>query len=188
MEANFMKFPKHAFLFPIVLSLAIIVAACGNATSSTGSGPYSSSKTTGGSTPAATTNPGSANVVIQTASVTLKGKSATALANSKGWTLYYLSADTATQSMCSGGCAQTWPPLLQSGSGLPTGPGSLPGKLTVVTTANGSQVEYNGHLLYTYSGDTGPSQTNGEGIGGVWHVVTSDLQPQGGGTSNPYGY
>jgi predicted lipoprotein with Yx(FWY)xxD motif len=57
----------------------------------------------------------------------------------------------------------------------------------MATTANGSQLEYNGHPLYTYSGDTGPGQTNGEGIGGVWHVVTSDLQPQGG-SSNPYGY
>jgi len=121
------------------------------------------------------------------ASVTLKGKSAMALVNSKGWTLYYLSADTATKSMCSGSCSQTWPPLLQAGSGLPTGPGSLPGKLSVATTANGSQVEYNGHPLYTYAGDTGPGQTNGEGIGGVWHVVTSDLKPQGG-SSNPYGY
>src|SRR5215467_4864055 len=182
-----MKFLKHVFPFTLVLILTIIVTACGNSTSSGGSsssGKYG----TGNSTPAATTSTGSANVAIQTASVTLKGKSAMALMNAKGWTLYYLSTDTASQSMCTGGCAQTWPPLLQTGSVLPTGHGSLPGKLTVVTTANGSQIEYNGHLLYTYAGDTGPGQTNGEGVGGVWHVVTPDLKPQGGGTSNPYGY
>jgi len=62
-----------------------------------------------------------------------------------------------------------------SGSGAPTSATSLPGKLTVVADANGNQVEYNGHPLYTYSGDTGPGQTTGEGVGGVWHVVTPGL-------------
>jgi predicted lipoprotein with Yx(FWY)xxD motif len=47
--------------------------------------------------------------------------------------------------------------------------------LTVVADANGNQVEYNGHPLYTYAGDTGPGQTTGEGAGGVWHVVTPGL-------------
>ncbi len=181
-----MRFSKHVLILTPILVVAMIVAACGNSPasgSSSGSGRYSS----GNTAPAATTSTGSSNDVIQTASLTLKGKSVTALANAKGWTLYYLTADTSTQSMCSGSCAQTWPPLLQTGSTLPTGTTSLPGKLSMATTANGNQLEYNGHPLYTYSGDTGPGQTNGEGIGGVWHVVTSDLQPQGG-SSNPYGY
>jgi predicted lipoprotein with Yx(FWY)xxD motif len=47
--------------------------------------------------------------------------------------------------------------------------------LTIVTDANGNQVEYNGHPLYTYSGDTASGQTTGEGVGGVWHVVTLNL-------------
>src|SRR5712692_10693808 len=98
-----MKSPKHVLLFAIILSLAIIVAACG---SSTASGTYSTS----GSTSAATTSPGSSssNVVIQTAMATVKGKSTTILTNAQGMTLYYLVADTATQSMCSGSCSQTW--------------------------------------------------------------------------------
>jgi predicted lipoprotein with Yx(FWY)xxD motif len=49
------------------------------------------------------------------------------------------------------------------------------GKLTVVADANGNQAGYNGHPLYTYSGDTGPGQTTGEGVGGVWHVCTPSL-------------
>ena len=172
-----MKFPKQIFPFAITLLLALIVAACGNTTSA---GPY------GGSTPAATTSSSNnANAVIKTAAATVSGKTVTMLTNDKGFTLYYLKADTATKAACSGNCAKIWPPLLQTGSGIPTGPGSLPGKLSAFSTANGNQVEYNGHPLYTYTGDTAPGQTNGEGFKGVWFVVTSDLQQQG---KPPNGY
>src|SRR5260370_27427641 len=141
-----MRFPKQIFPFAVILMLTVIVAACG---SSAGAGPY------GGSTPAATTSSSSnTNVVINTATATLGSKTVTMLTNDKGFTLYYLKADTATQVACSGSCAQVWPPLLQAGSGIPTGPGSLPGKLSAYATANGNQVEYNGHPLYTYSGYT----------------------------------
>jgi hypothetical protein len=37
------------------------------------------------------------------------------------------------------------------------------------------EVANNGHPLYTYSGDTAAGQTTGEGVGGVWHVVTPSL-------------
>jgi hypothetical protein len=38
------------------------------------------------------------------------------------------------------------------------------------------QVTYNGHPLYTYSGDQNPGDTNGEGIsafGGLWYAVSA---------------
>jgi predicted lipoprotein with Yx(FWY)xxD motif len=172
-----MKIPKQIFPFAIILLLTVIVAACG---SSTGAGPY------GGSTPAATTSSSNnASVVLKTATATVSGKTVTILTNDKGFTLYYLKADTATKVACSGSCAKIWPPLLQTGSGIPTGPESLPGKLSAFSSANGNQVEYNGHPLYTYTGDTAPGQTNGEGFKGVWFVVSSDLQQQG---KPPSGY
>jgi hypothetical protein len=37
------------------------------------------------------------------------------------------------------------------------------------------QNRVNSNPLYTYSGDTGPGQTTGEGVGGVWHVCTPSL-------------
>jgi predicted lipoprotein with Yx(FWY)xxD motif len=60
---------------------------------------------------------------------------------------------------------------------------SLSGALRSLSDANGTQVTYNGHLLYTYSGDSKPGDTNGEGIGGVWFVATSNLATQGSGGS-----
>jgi predicted lipoprotein with Yx(FWY)xxD motif len=59
----------------------------------------------------------------------------------------------------------------------------------VLTDTNGNQVEYNGHPLYTFSGDTAPGQANGEGVAGMWYVVTPNLPVQGGGsTGGGYGY
>src|SRR5256885_16192833 len=92
-----------------------------------------------------------------------------------GRTLYSRTTDMPPTTVCSGGCASAWPPLLVSGSSPPTSATSLPGKLSAQADANGTQVEYNGHPLYIYSGDTAPGQTTGEGIGGIWHVVTPSL-------------
>jgi predicted lipoprotein with Yx(FWY)xxD motif len=50
-----------------------------------------------------------------------------------------------------------------------------PGELEVYTTANGNQIIYNDHPLYTYSGDSAAGQTNGEGLFGKWFVTTPDL-------------
>jgi len=105
----------------------------------------------------------------------VSGTSETILTNAQGLTLYYRTSDVPPSTVCSGGCAGAWPPLVVSGSGAPTSATSLSGKLTVVADANGNQVEYNGHPLYTYSADTGPGQTTGEGVGGVWHVCTPSL-------------
>jgi predicted lipoprotein with Yx(FWY)xxD motif len=50
------------------------------------------------------------------------------------------------------------------------------GTLTTITRSDGSkQAAYNGHPLYTYTGDTAPGQSTGNGLnvnGGLWHEVT----------------
>jgi predicted lipoprotein with Yx(FWY)xxD motif len=118
----------------------------------------------------------SSNALIKTATAMVSGKSETILTDAQGKTLYYFTPDTATTSACSGSCAQNWPPLLATGSGTPTSATTLPGKLSTQTTANGNQVEYNGHLLYTFAADSAPGQTNGEGVLGKWFVATPDLK------------
>jgi predicted lipoprotein with Yx(FWY)xxD motif len=113
--------------------------------------------------------------VVKTATAMVDGATKTILTNAQGMTLYYFTPDTTTVSNCTGGCAGTWPPLLITGSGSPTSATQLPGSLTAVANAHGTQVQYNGHFLYTYDGDSAPGQTNGEGIAGKWHVATTDL-------------
>ena len=181
---------KRSLVIAVGLAIALLLAACGSPTPATpnGSGPYGSGNTNPPATPTPATGGGTAPV-IQTATATVKGKSETVLTDARGMTLYYFTADSATQSACSGSCAQMWPPQLFSGSGIPASSTVLPGKLSAQTDANGNQVEYNGHPLYTFSGDTAPGQTNGEGLFGAWFVATPNIAVQGGGSSNNgYGY
>lgn len=186
MYSNF--FTLHArmrtwFSILVFATLVVLVAACGSTTSGSGTTTSTGGTTQtssggggrygyGGGTTPTTSSSGS---IIKTATVTVNGASKSILTNAQGLTLYYRTSDAPPSTVCSGGCAGVWPPLVMSGSSVPAGAASLPGKLTVVADANGNQLEYNGHPLYTYSGDSGPDQANGEGIGGVWHVVTLNL-------------
>jgi predicted lipoprotein with Yx(FWY)xxD motif len=172
-----MKRFRILFMVPILM-LILILAACGN-TSSTGETTYPTT------TPPPTPTPASKGTAVKTASVTLNGQTVKALTNDAGWTLYYFTPDTATTSACATApCTTTWPPLV-SNSGAPTSESTLPGTLGVQANGNGSQVTYNGHDLYTYAPDGGPGQTKGEGVGGKWHVATTDLTPLGGSSTTP---
>ncbi len=163
----------------LLLVMSLLLAACG----SSGSTGSSSSGGSGSST----------SSVIQTAMVTVNGTSQTILTNMQGMALYYFTPDTTTKAACASGCTSTWLPLLFQGSGTPAASTSLSGTLSAVSDGNGMQVEYNGHPLYTFSGDTAAGQTNGEGSGGQWFVATPALQSQGAPSAtptpsqNPYG-
>jgi predicted lipoprotein with Yx(FWY)xxD motif len=99
----------------------------------------------------------------------------TVLVNAQGFTLYHLKPETSSNIQCTGSCVSTWPPvLLPAGTSAPTGGSGVTGKLGTATRPDGgTQVTYDGFPLYTYSGDTGPGQANGQGIQGVWFAVTA---------------
>jgi predicted lipoprotein with Yx(FWY)xxD motif len=96
----------------------------------------------------------------------------TVLTNAKGYTLYWFAPDTATRSACYGTCAAYWPPVRGAAT---AGPG-VTGRLGTITRSDGSvQATYDGHPLYTYVGDTGAGQANGNRLnlnGGLWYEVT----------------
>jgi len=101
---------------------------------------------------------------------TAKGK---VLATSSGRTLYLYTPDGRNKgSVCTGGCASAWPPLMTKGKPVA---GTGVHKALLGTHKRGSklQVTYNGHPLYKYVGDSKAGQINGEGSGGVWFVVTA---------------
>jgi len=169
-------------LFAGVAAAALTLAACSNDSTSTppaGGGTNTSSSSLGGGTGGAT---------VATADNADFG---TILTDAEGNTLYLFEQDQGTTSSCTTGCSSTWPAL--TATGTPTaGNGVDAGLLGTAKQSDGSmQVTYNGHLVYRYSGDTAPGQTNGEGIGGVWFVVSSAgdaVQQAGGGagSSSPY--
>ncbi|MEA2364327.1 MAG: hypothetical protein QOD71_3472 [Thermoleophilaceae bacterium] len=138
---------------------ALAVAGCGgngnNATASSG--------------PPRTVSGGSATVGVENSSL------GSILDDSKGDTLYLFMRDSGTHSACTGACASAWPPLRTSGK--PTaGSGATSSMLGTTSRSDGKpQVTYNGHPLYTYSGDQNPGDTNGEGLtafGGGWFVLS----------------
>jgi len=114
---------------------------------------------------------------ITTATATVGGKSKTILTDTRGMSLYYFTSDSDTSVACTkdNGCTATWSPLLAPSSGSPASTATLPGLLSELAGANGNQVSYNGHPLYTYSGDSAPGDTKGDGVEGKWFVATPDL-------------
>lgn len=95
------------------------------------------------------------------------------LATTSGMTLYYSTADTPKFVTCTDDCARTWPPLTTPAP-IVTGSG-LAGGLSSFTSANGYQVTFEGHPLYTYSGDHSPADARGEGLQGAWYIATIRL-------------
>jgi predicted lipoprotein with Yx(FWY)xxD motif len=93
-------------------------------------------------------------------------KFGTILVDAQGRSLYTFDKDTGGTIACTDACASTWPPVISAGT-----PSGVPG-LGVAKRPDGtSQVTYNGKPLYRYSGDAKAGDTNGDGVGGVWHIA-----------------
>ena len=165
-----MNAPRFRFVTATLVPLAILLAACGGG-GSTNTGTAGTSMT-----PApATGSGGQAKDGISTTEVTDVG---TVLVNADGFTLYYLQTDTHSEVTCTGGCAQTWPPVLVTEVPDAT---ELSGKLgTIASPSGGDQLTYEGWPLYTYAGDSQPGQVKGQGVGGVWFAMTPDGPGSGG--------
>lgn len=104
----------------------------------------------------------------------------TIVVDGKGMTAYLYDKDTkgATSSACSGQCAAAWP-AIESSSATPTVQG-VTGTVGTITGTDGKpQVTLDGWPLYTYAADTQAGQTNGQGVGGIWWVVSPAGAPIG---------
>lgn len=143
----------------------LVIAACGGSSSS------------GAPSSAASPTP-KAETTVKTASKTVAGKSETILVDAKGITLYYFLSDKGGTVTCTAACLQAWPPLLlPSGTTSPTGASGVTGKLATVGNPQGPQVTYNGWPLYYFVKDKDSADTYGQGVGGKWFVVTTDVAP-----------
>lgn len=92
------------------------------------------------------------------------------LVDQNGWTLYTFTRDEPGVSNCTGGCAQTWLPLLATSA--PVAPAGFVGTLGTITREDGAmQVTYNGWPAYRFARDSAAGDTAGQGVGGSWFVV-----------------
>jgi len=149
---------------PLVLTisataLALTLTAC----SSTASSPPTDSK---------------ASFTLDAASVPGVGK---VLVNGAGRTFYILSSEAGGHLTCTdaNGCTAVWPAtVLPSGTtaGI-AGSGIQAVMLGTIRHSEGKlYLTYGGWPLYTYTGDSGPHQSNGQGVssfGGTWTAITA---------------
>jgi len=169
---------------------ALALAGCGGGDSSGGGyGGGGGTGTTADTTQVeAAPNPEEGATFVSVASVSDLGQ---ILVDSKGHTLYDFHKDQGATSSCYGACAEAWPPLLTEGEPHPSN-GADGAKLGTTKRKDGSeQVTYAGRPLYTFTGDKGPGEANGNDVdafGAEWYALTpSGAEPEdnGGGAAPP---
>ena len=173
-----------AMVLVTLVPVALVAAACSSSSSTASSSAAAASgygASSSGTAPASAAGAKSANLV-GTGTAIVKGASETVLTTSSGRTLYYFTPDTSTKAACGTNltpsgqpCTTVWPPLVAPPGTTPTSSSHLPGTLSAVSDGNGNQVEYQGHPLYTFSGDSASGQANGQGLLGKWYVATPSL-------------
>ena len=116
------------------------------------------------------TSTGSGPATVKTSN----SSAGTILVDGSGRTLYLFMKDTTNQSACSGACVSAWP--VDQSNGTPQAASGVKASLlgTIKRGDGTTQVTYNGHPLYYYSGDSQAGQLNGQGLnafGALWYVV-----------------
>lgn len=91
-----------------------------------------------------------------------------------GMTLYIFTNDKPDESVCFNQCEQNWPPLTVATGVTPTKASGIEGTLGVYVRPDGSrQVTLDGKPLYYWAFDEAVGDSKGEGVGGVWFVVSA---------------
>jgi predicted lipoprotein with Yx(FWY)xxD motif len=172
-----MKIPRMMAVATAALAIGVAAAGCGSSSSSSSApaGGGGTNASSGGSTGRSYGYGGGGSSSASTSAVTLKTASSplgTILVDQDGKTLYLFQADSTNKSNCSGGCLNLWPPVMSKGTAT-AGSGVSAGMIG--TAMGSSQVTYNGHPVYWFSGDTKAGDTNGQGLddfGGEWYAIS----------------
>jgi predicted lipoprotein with Yx(FWY)xxD motif len=99
----------------------------------------------------------------------------------EGMTVYMFDNDTqgGDASTCEGECAANWP-AVTTDSDDPAVDG-ITGEVGTITGVDGeTQVTLNGWPLYYFAGDSAAGDVNGQGVNGVWWMLTPDGEKVGG--------
>lgn len=143
----------------MAIAIAATMAGCGS----------SSAVSAATSSPKVSSGVSGTHIRVGTALV--NGKKTQVLQTANGFTMYYYTLDTPTHSACNDqhSCAEMWPRVYAYK--VPSVAGA-PGTFSLVH----GQLEYQGHLLYTYMGDEEKGQAMGEGVTNDWWVATPSLK------------
>lgn len=151
---------RHITLLAIavVIPVAALAGCSGGGDSGTAAG-----------TPAKSANGSAATIGVE------KSGLGQILDDTKGRTVYLFKKDQGSTSSCIGACAGAWPPVRVNGKPV-AGTGLNSSQVATTKRSDGArQVTYNGHPLYTFTGDKKAGDTNGQGqtaFGGKWFALS----------------
>ncbi len=166
---------KHLSIGLSAFALAALLSGCGGGATTTT--PTSAAPAT--SAPAETSAPATSAPASMGAAVLSVGQSKAGqiVVADQGLSVYYFTKDTKDSgtSACTGDCLVAWPPVTST-TATPTVNG-VTGKIGTIPTADGKmQVTINGMPIYYYAKDQGPGDITGQGVGGVWYLVSPSGQ------------
>jgi predicted lipoprotein with Yx(FWY)xxD motif len=91
------------------------------------------------------------------------------LTDTQGMTVYTFDNDEPGKSNCDSSCLSNWPPYSAPSSES----ADLPANIGVTQATDGTYMyTWKGMPLYYYVADQAPGDINGDGVGGIWHIIT----------------
>ena len=99
-------------------------------------------------------------------SIALPASAAPILTAKNGMTVYVFDKDVGGVPTCYDACAKQWPPYLTEGHEK-----RAEGWATVTRKDGSVQWTYRNRPLYFYADDKKAGDTNGNGVGRIWHTV-----------------
>ena len=163
---------KHFSIGLSAFALAVLLSGCGGGTTTT---PTSAAPATSAPAETATSAPASsASASMSAAELSVaESKAGQIVVADQGLSVYFFTKDTKDSgtSACTGECLVAWPPVTST-TATPTVNG-VTGKVGTIPTADGKmQVTINGMPIYYYSKDQTAGDITGQGVGGVWYLVS----------------
>lgn len=159
-----------------ILVLAIALTGCGGSPGASSTSSSATSPSPAASSPASSAASGAASSSASATAAELKTASSSVgerVVAANGKSVYVFTKDVkgSGKSACTGGCAASWPAVTTT-SGTPAVVG-VSGTIGTIPTADGKmQITINGMPVYFYSKDEDSSDTYGQGVGGVWFLVS----------------
>ncbi|WP_017199989.1 hypothetical protein [Arthrobacter sp. M2012083] len=154
-----------------VLVLAAALAGCGGSPGTTATSAPPAVTSSAAATSASPTVDSST-----TSGAEMKVSSSSAgqiVTDSKGMSLYVFTKDVKDSgtSACLDACLEAWP-VFTTTSETPTVEGVTGTAGTIATPDGKKHVTLNGMPLYYYAKDKAPGDVTGQGVGGVWYLVS----------------
>ncbi|MFF2387372.1 hypothetical protein [Agromyces sp. NPDC058104] len=162
-------------------ALGLVVALAGCTGGSGGSDTTTDDSGYGGETSTTTEAPDSGAASAGAALATADSSLGEIVVDGEGMTVYMFDTDTqgGDASSCEGQCATNWP-AVTTDSDDPEVEG-VTGEVGTITGVDGStQLTLDGWPLYTFAGDSAAGDTNGQGVNGVWWVLSPAGEKIGG--------